>query len=266
MAEPSGMVDHLPGTGGPTEDALTFARAYLAEGEMDPALTARLRDPERLAERERLAAIQRATDWAAMGYYRDDNARLAGQPVDVVFTGDSITEMWRIAQPELFTGGAVNRGISGQTSAQMLVPFMPDVIALKPRVVHLMCGVNDVAGNTGPTTPRDLLNTINAMIDLARAHGIGVVLGTLTPVTGLPWAPAVHDPRGRVMALNTEVRALAGRRGLILADYFAVLADEAGALKAELTRDGVHPTGRGYAVLRPVVDAALKTALEVSSA
>lgn len=266
MGEPSGMVDHLPGTGGPTEDALAFARAYLAEGEMDPALTARLRDPERLAERERLATIQRATDWAALGYYRDDNARLAGQPVDVVFMGDSITEMWRVAQPALFTGGVVNRGISGQTSAQMLVRFMPDVIALKPRVVHLMCGVNDVAGNTGPTTPADLLNTINAMIDLARAHGITVVLGTLMPVTGLPWVPAVQDPRGRVMTLNAEVRALAERRELILADYFAVLADGAGALKAELTRDGVHPTGRGYAVMRPVVDAALKAALEVSSA
>jgi lysophospholipase L1-like esterase len=266
MAEPSGMVDHLPRTGGPTEDALAFARAYLAEGEMDPALTARLRDPERLAERERLAALQRATDWAALGYYREDNARLTGQPVDVVFMGDSITEMWRLAQPELFTGGVVNRGISGQTSAQMLVRFMPDVIALKPRVVHLMCGVNDVAGTTGPTTPQDLLNSIRAMIDLARAHGITVVLGTLTPVTGLPWAATVQDPRGRVTALNVQVRALAERRGLVLADYFAVLADEAGALKVGLTRDGVHPTGRGYDVMRPVVDAALKTALEVSSA
>ena len=266
MAELPGVLDHLPGTGGPTEDALAFARAYLAEGEMDAALTARLRDPERLAERERLATIQRATDWAALGYYREDNAGLAGQSVDVVFMGDSITEMWRVAQPELFTGGVVNRGISGQTSAQMLVRFMPDVIALKPRVVHLMCGVNDVAGNTGPTTPRDLLNNIAAMIDLAWAHGIAVVLGTVTPVTGLPWAPGVQDPRGRIMALNAEVRALAEQRGLILTDYFAALADEAGALKAELTRDGVHPTGRGYDVMRPVVDAALKTALEVSSA
>ncbi|MDQ8027340.1 MAG: GDSL-type esterase/lipase family protein [Brevundimonas sp.] len=263
MAEdtPVGMVDSLPGNGGPAEDALAFATAYVADGEMDAALLAALSDPEKAAERERRKALQRQTDWANLGYYREENAALAGQKTDVVFMGDSITEMWRIAQPELFTDGIVNRGISGQTSAQMLVRFTPDVIALKPRVVHLMCGVNDVAGNTGPTTPQDLLNAINAMVDLAQAHGIEVILGTLTPVTGLPWAPAVQDPRGRVVAMNAEVRALAARRDMALADYFAVLADDGNALKSELTRDGVHPTGQGYREMRPLADAALKVAL-----
>lgn len=257
-----GMVDSLDGQGGgPTPEGLAFARAYMAEGEMDPALLALLSDPQAMAERERLKAEQRQRDWANLGYYRDANAALAGQAVDVVFMGDSITEMWRIAQPDLFEGGRVNRGISGQTSPQMLVRFMADVIALKPRAVHLMCGTNDVAGNTGPTTPRDYQNSIIAMVDLATVNGIAVILANMPPMNGLMWSPAVKDPKARVAELNSWLTAFAAERGLVHADYGAVLSDGANGLRAEFTRDGVHPGAGGYAVMRPVAEAALAKAL-----
>lgn len=257
-----GMVDSLDGEGGgPTPEALAFAQAYMAEGAMDPALLALLSDPRAMAERERLKTEQRQRDWANLGYYRADNAGLAGQAVDVVFMGDSITEMWRIAQPDLFEGGWVNRGISGQTSPQMLVRFMPDVIALKPRAVHLMCGTNDVAGNTGPTTPRDYRDTITAMADLARANGVAVVLAQIPPMNGLPWSPGVSAPQDRVAELNGWLNAFAAERGLVRADYGAALSDGANGLRAEFTRDGVHPGAGGYAVMRPVAEAAVAEAL-----
>lgn len=257
-AGPVGMVDSLAGLGGgPTEDALAFAEAYLAEGEMDPAVLARATDPERIAERERLTAEQRAIDWPALGYYRDANAALAGQRVEVVFLGDSLTEMWRIAQPDLFQNGVVNRGISGQTSPQMLLRFMADVVALKPRAVHLMCGANDIAGNTGPTTPQDYKANVLAMLELARAHEIEMILASLCPISGLPWAPGVQDPKDRVAELNDWLGGLAAARGLVHPDYHAVLSDDVGGLREDLTRDGVHPNARGYGLMRPLAAAAL---------
>jgi len=257
-----GMVDSLAGQGGgPTPEALAFAQAYMAEGEMDAALLALLSDPQAMAERERLKAEQRQRDWANLGYYRDANAALVGRAVDVVFMGDSITEMWRIAQPDLFDGRRVNRGISGQTSPQMLVRFMPDVIALKPRAVHLMCGTNDIAGNTGPTTPGDFRNTVTAMVDLAVANGVAVILADVPPMNGLIWSPAVKDPQARVAELNSWLTAFAAERRLVHAPYGAVLSDGAKGLKGEFTRDGVHPGAGGYAAMRPVAEAAIATAL-----
>ena len=227
---------------------------------MDPALLARVRDPELIAERARAAELQRATDWPALGPYRRANAEVTG-PVDVVLIGDSITEMWRIAQPDLFSGGVHNRGISGQTSPQILIRFMPDVVALKPRAVHLMCGVNDIAGNTGATTPRDYRNNILAMLDLAKAHGIAVILCSLTPFRTLSWAPEAEDAGPRVAELNRWLKAVSVERGLVHADYFPVLADSDGAMRAEFTRDGVHPGALGYQAMRPVADAAIAEAL-----
>lgn len=252
------MVDTLPVYGGASADELAFARAYLADGDMDPAVLAMLGDPERIAVRDRVKAQRKADDFAALGHYRDANVALAGQTVDVVFIGDSITEMWPIAHPDLFTNGVVGRGVSGQTSPQILLRFMADVIALKPRAVHLMCGVNDVAGNTGPTTPDDFRNNIRAMVCLAKAHGIAVILGSLTPVTALPWAPDVPDPRGRVPELNAWLVAFARENGLAFIDYFAVLADAEGGLRVDLTRDGIHPQTRGYDLIRPLAEAAMR--------
>lgn len=255
---PVGMVDSLLGQGGgPTEESLAFAQAYMVEGEMDPAVVAAIVDPENAARRVEAAVALRARDWPALSHYRDANAALKGQPVEAVFLGDSITQMWGIAQPELFTGGIVNRGISGQTSPQMLLRFMADVVALKPKFVHIMCGINDVAGNTGPTTPQDYQNNILAMLALARTHGIDVILASLTPIRGFSWSPEISDPQVRVAELNRWLRDMATERGLIHADYASVLADAGGLLRMDYARDGVHPHAAGYQAMQPVAERAL---------
>lgn len=261
-----GMVDRLSQNAWALTGAeLEFARAYLADGPLDPELLARGLDPARVAERDRLKATRLAQDWAGLGRYRDANTATAGQRVDVVFMGDSITEMWRVAEPARFALPAANRGISGQTSPQMLLRFMPDVIALRPKAVHLMCGVNDIAGNTGPTTPGDYHNNIQAMIDLAQAHAIQVVLASLTPVKDFMWAPEISAPRTRVRELNAWLADLARQRDLIHVDYHAALATDDGALRAEFTRDGVHPTSKGYQAMAPLCERAVAEALARSA-
>ncbi len=261
--QPLGMVDHLDSNGaGPTDAEIEFVMAYLKPEPMDPAMVARLTDPVRVAAREAMVTERRARDWAQLGQYRDANAALAGLPLKAVFIGDSITEFWTAAAPEFFSGGVVGRGISGQTSPQILVRFMADVIALKPQAVHLLCGGNDLAGNTGPSTPQDYKNNILAMIALAQAHGVKVILGSITPAHEFPWlAKPGFDPRPRLAELNTWLRNLADQRGLIWADYHSVLKTTDDTMRAEFTRDGVHPVKTGYAVMRPVAEAALAAAL-----
>ena len=256
----AGMVDHLDSAGsGPTDAEIAFVKAYLAEGPMDLALLANL--PQGMAEREARMAELRARDWPNLGQYRDANAALT-TPARTVFIGDSITEFWQGAHPDFFSNGIVGRGISGQTTPQMLLRFMADVIALRPRCVHILAGANDVAGNTGPTTPQDYKNNMLAMVTLAQAHGIRVILGGLTLVSAFPWAPGIDT--GRLAKLDAWLRTTARTRGLIYADYPSVLADGAGSIRSEFTRDGVHPTAKGYAVMRPIAEAALGRALSGS--
>ncbi len=265
MSDLVGMVDSLASIeGGPGEDGLAFARAYMADGEMDLSALARFQSPEQVARREARAVWRKANDWAGLSHYRNANAALAGAATQVVFIGDSITEMWAVAQPNLFNDGVVNRGVSGQTSPQILLRFMADVVALRPRVVHLMCGVNDVAGNTGPTTVEDYQNNMRAMLDLARVHGVTVILGGLTPVGDMPWAPQILNAREKVAELNAWLKDLAAGRGLIFVDYFRVLALEGRTMPPAFTRDGVHPGRAGYAAMRPLTDAALAEALQRS--
>lgn len=257
-----GMVDSLDSQGfGPSAEDLAFAEAYLAPGELDPVWTQRLTDPDRRAAREALSAARKVRDWPALSQYRQANAAAAAEPIDAVFIGDSITEFWRVADPDLFSAGVVNRGISGQTSPQILLRFMADVIALKPRVVHILCGGNDMAGNTGPTTPKDYKNNILAMLALAEAHHVQVILGALTPFNHVPWNPTVGDLRERTAELNSWQNELALERCIVRADYFMALADEEGLLRTHFHRDGVHPTRAGYAAMRPIADAALRKSL-----
>ncbi len=252
------MIDDLSGPpGGATEDQLAFARAYLADGPMDPAIIARIQDPAEAAARAEAKAALLQKDWAGLGHYRGANAALGGAPVRGVFIGDSITEMWGVAQPDLFEDGIVNRGISGQTSPQILLRFMADVVALRAGWVHIMCGINDIAGNTGPTTPSDYRNNISAMVDLATAHGVQVILASLTPADRFVWSPAITGVAARVGELNAWLAELARARGLVFCDYHPALAAPGGALRPDLTRDGVHPTGAGYRVMRQTVERAL---------
>jgi lysophospholipase L1-like esterase len=255
------MVDDLETSGsGPTDEEILFVKAYLTEGPMDPLLIARATDPRYASERETRMTELRARDWPNLGQYRGANAAVR-TPTKAVFIGDSYTEFWQAADPDFFSSGIIGRGISGQTSPQMLLRFMADVVALQPRCVHILAGGNDVAGNTGPSTPQDYKNNMLAMIALAQAHGIQVILGGLTVIKAFHWAPGI-DPAGRLAELDSWIRATATTKGLIYADYPSVLAAAGEPIRPEFSRDGVHPTAKGYAVMRPVAEAALARALD----
>jgi lysophospholipase L1-like esterase len=199
------------------------------------------------------------TDWAWIGRYRDDNAKLlaSGAKVDTVFLGDSITEGWARTDTEFFSKGNVGRGISAQTTPQLLVRMHADVIALKPRVVHIMAGTNDIAHNTGPMTAQDSQNNLMAMCEIARAHKLRVVLGAVPPASKYWWKPEAQ-PKPEALALNEWMRGYAKQVGATYADYAAVLTDANGDVKPELAKDQVHPSPAGYAAMRKVAEAAIR--------
>lgn len=205
-------------------------------------------------------------DWAWLCRYRTENAQVdPTNPPEVVFMGDSITENWSRGDPALFAKGWLNRGISGQTSPQMLVRFWPDVIALRPDVVHIMAGTNDLAGNTGPTTPEAYKNNIRAMVQLAKAHGIVVVLGSIPPADRFEWAPQ-HKPAPWIAEFNAWLKAYAAEQGMVYADYFSVLAGPNGELKPDFGPDGVHPNAAGYTAMREVAEVAITEAFALVAA
>jgi lysophospholipase L1-like esterase len=199
------------------------------------------------------------TDWAWLARYRADNEKLlaSGAKVDVVFLGDSITEGWAATDPAFFSKGIVGRGISAQTTPQLLVRLYSDVIALKPRVMHLMAGTNDIAHNTGPMTAQDTRNNFMAMCQVARANGIRVVLGSVPPASKYWWRPEAQ-PKAAAIALNDWLRGYAGQIGAKYADYATALTDAGGNVKLDLAKDEVHPSKEGYAAMRPVAEAAIK--------
>jgi lysophospholipase L1-like esterase len=213
-----------------------------------------------------LASLQNLlADWARLGRYRKDNAALppplAGER-RVVFYGDSITEGWGADGVPFFPGKPyVNRGISGQTTAQMLVRFRQDVIELDPAAVVILAGTNDLAGNTGYATLAMIEDNLRSMTELAQAHGIRVVLSSVLPVTDYPWRPGVR-PAAKVRALNAWLRDYARTHDATWLDYHAAMSNAEGGLDARLAADGVHPTPAGYAVMAPLAQAALEEALE----
>jgi lysophospholipase L1-like esterase len=207
---------------------------------------------------ERELRQRAANDWAGLCRHHHANLETAPGAARVVFIGDSITENWALADPAFFTGGRVNRGIGAQTSAQMLVRFRSDVVRLRPAVVHLLAGTNDVAGNQGPVSPRDFQDNVESMVDIARASGIRVVLGSIPPAASFPWRPAMQ-PAPRIAELNRWLRDYARERGLGFVDYHVALATPDGALDPSLGNDGVHPNRDGYAVMRRLAERALET-------
>ncbi len=198
-------------------------------------------------------------DFGQLCRYRAQNEQLkaSNTPVRVVFMGDSITDNWIGADAGLFTGGLVDRGISGQTTPQMLVRFREDVIALKPRAVHIMAGTNDIAGNTGASTIEIVQGNIASMADLARANGIKVILASTPPAAAFPWSKD-KQPVPQIRALNSWLKAYAAKNGFTYVDYYTALATAEGAMKPGLASDGVHPTPAGYAVMRPLALAAIR--------
>ena len=206
-----------------------------------------------------------AQDWANLGRYKDDNAKIGLPAKDekrVVFMGNSITEGWSRVCPDFFTGKTyVNRGISGQTTPQMLIRFRPDVIDLKPAVVVILAGTNDIAGNTGPATLEQIAGNIFSMAELAKANGIRVVLCSVLPAFDYPWKPGL-EPAEKIVALNTMIRNYAEKNNIVYCDYFSAMSDERKGLKAEYSKDGVHPVEAGYKVMAPLVEAAIAEALK----
>lgn len=198
-------------------------------------------------------------DWVNLCRYRAANAALPTDPQRVVFIGNSITEYWRIADPGLFAGHNVDRGISGQTTPQTLVRFMADVVALKPAVVHIWTGTNDIAGNGGPTTLQTIEDNIRAMVAIARANHIAVVLATVSPAKDFGWRPGL-DPAPQIVALNRWLGAFAADNGCAFADYFTALSDGAGGMQPRYSHDGVHPNRLGYAAIRPIAERAIADA------
>lgn len=208
-------------------------------------------------------AERQRQDWPFLCRFAADNARLALRPAaerQVVFLGDSITENWAVARPDLAGRGWVNRGISGQTTPQILLRFQQDVVALRPRVVHIMAGTNDVAGNTGPNTAEAVEDNIRAMVRLGKAAGIRVVLAAIPPAARFAWAPDLR-PGPVIAAMNDRLRKLAASEYVLFVDYGRVLATADGAMRPELSYDGVHPDGAGYAAMMPVAERVVARAL-----
>jgi lysophospholipase L1-like esterase len=239
-------------------------RALLAAGLALPGLaqaqtSAPSPAPAWPSEEERLR-----TDWPFLQRYAAQNAVDRDLPAArrrVVFIGDSITQGWFDKQPEFFIGaGLIGRGIGGQVTAQMLVRFWPDVVALKPAAVHILAGVNDIAQNAGPYDLAATQANLQAMTTLAQAAGIKVILSTILPVAEFPWKPGL-GPTAKVRTLNDWLKSYAAQSGAIVADYTRVLDDGAGGMKPGLAYDGVHPTREGYDIMEPVALAAIARAL-----
>lgn len=211
-----------------------------------------------------LAEVAQAQDWANLERYKNENAALpspAKGEKRVVFMGNSITEGWGNLNPDFFKGKPyVNRGISGQTTPQMLIRFRPDVINLKPAVVVILAGTNDIAGNTGPSTLENIAGNIFSMAELAKANGIKVVISSVIPAFDYPWKPGL-EPAEKIVALNKILKTYALKNGIVYLDYFSAMADSRHGLQAELTYDGVHPNEAGYKVMGPLAEKAIASAL-----
>ena len=204
-------------------------------------------------------------DFGELGRYRDANAALAPPAASenrVVFFGDSITDMWKLA--DYFSGKPyINRGIGGQTTPQMLVRFRQDVIDLRPNVVVILAGTNDIAGNTGPMRNEDIEANLASMAELSRAHGIRVVLSSVLPVHNYTEQSkelfAERSP-ARILELNSWLKDYSSKNKIVYLDYFSAVVDDKGLLKKELADDGLHPNPAGYKIMAPLADAAIAKA------
>jgi len=211
------------------------------------------------------------TDWPNLKRFHEDDVALpapAAGEQRVVFMGDSITEGWKHngalpgeADAGFFPGKPyVNRGISGQTTPQMLLRFRQDVIALKPAAVVIFAGTNDIAGNTGDMTPEQTEDNLSSMADLANAHGIKVIFCSILPAFDFPWKPG-REPAPKIVAINSWVKEYAAVHGYVYVDFYSAMVDARGGLPANLSKDGVHPGKAGYAIMNSLVEAGIAKAL-----
>lgn len=206
-----------------------------------------------------------AQDWADLNRFKKKNMEL-GSPRSgeerIVFMGNSITEGWPAKDPEFFENPAfINRGISGQTTPQMLLRFRSDVIDLKPKVVVILAGTNDIAGNTGPMTLEEIRDNIISMAELAKVNGIKVIISSVLPAYDYNWKPGVQ-PNIKIPQLNSLLKEYAVNNNILYLDYFSAMADDRNGLPLAYAEDGVHPTKKGYEVMKPLVLDAIKKVLE----
>jgi lysophospholipase L1-like esterase len=218
------------------------------------------------------ADLQRAqdklNDWPNLARYRDANAQVpppAANEQRVVFMGDSITDNWGRHYGKFFPGKPyINRGISGQTTPQMLIRFRPEVIDLKPQVVVILAGTNDIAGNTGPTTLEAIEENLMSMAELAKSHNVRVVLASLLPVCDYIKPQTNRRPPEKIIALNAWMKDYAQKNGLVYLDYYSAMLDDKQMFKQDLTDDGLHPNDAGYQVMGPLAEKAITAAFQSS--
>lgn len=206
-----------------------------------------------------------AQDWANLKRYQHENTTLSAPSKTekrVVFMGNSITQGWKETHPDFFKRNPfICRGISGQTTPQMLVRFRQDVIALQPKVVVILAGTNDIAGNTGPSTLEMIMDNLSSMAEIANANKIKVVLCSVLPAYDYPWKKGM-EPNIKIPKLNELIKAYCEKKGFVHLDYFSAMADDKNGMIAELTNDGVHCTAKGYEVMESLVQPAIKKALK----
>jgi len=196
-----------------------------------------------------------AQDWANVARFKAENELVIENkaPLKLVFMGNSITEGWKLFDPNFFNStDYVNRGIGGQTTPQMLIRFKQDVLDLKPKGVVILAGTNDIAGNTGPMSIQEIYNQIESMAGLAALNKIEVFLCSVLPVYDYPWKPGLK-PAPKIVALNEMLKTLAGEKNYLYIDYFSEMSDDKNGLKASLGADGVHPNEKGYEIMKRVL-------------
>jgi lysophospholipase L1-like esterase len=207
---------------------------------------------------------QQRNDWANLNRYKEANSKI-GMPAAgenrVVFMGNSITDFWIRFSPEFFANNPyIDRGISAQTTPQMLIRFRQDVVSLKPSVVVILAGINDINGNTGPSTLEMIEDNLSSMTEIAKANGIRVVISSVLPCDSIYSRPDLH-PAERVVLLNKWIKKYTSENGCIYIDYFSSLTDGKDGLKKEYTNDGLHPNKLGYSIMEPLAKEAIKKAL-----
>lgn len=203
------------------------------------------------------------TDWANISKYSKENQSLpipAKNENRVVFMGNSITEGWKTNDPEFFSKNKyINRGIGGQTTSQMLIRFRPDVIDLKPKLVIILAGINDIAQNNGPIELKDIFGNIVSMVDLAKANNIKVILSSILPANDFPWKKGM-EPAEKVIKLNSMLEKYAIENKIVFVNYYPKMVDSEKGLDKKYTNDGVHPTLAGYKIMEPLLQEAIAKA------
>lgn len=212
-----------------------------------------------------MATKKQAQDWPNLSKYQQENSLLPIPVLEekrVIFMGDSITEFWKMIDPDYFVNKSyINRGISGQTTPQILVRFRADVIALQPTVVIILAGINDIAGNTGPSSLEMIRDNIFSMVELAKANQIEVILCSVLPAIDFSWKPN-QEPIEKIKALNEIIKNYAQSNDIVYIDYYSVMIDAHEGLKKEYSNDGVHPNKMGYQVMGPLAEKAIAFVLK----